>query len=196
MFKNRYVIFIIACIIIMAVFAISYISAYNLEISYKLVDEEESETTVETVDAINDATDIVMEIYDIHTKEIHETEFDRDVNLIGKNRTQVNEYIISLNSVISEEEKEQGLLSYQLIYFSPETVTIRKNYDTSVFTSNYVVKEENGYVVVYEYPSETLYHNTGILTLSLDEDEIKEIEEGIVFTDINELFDFLESHSS
>lgn len=180
----------------MAVFAFSYISAYNLEISYKLADEEESETTVETVDAINDTTDIVMEIYDIHTEEIHETEFDKDVNLIGKNRSQVNEYIISLNSEISNVEKAQGLLSYQLVYFSPETVTIRKNYDSSVYKSSYLVKEENGYVVVYEYPSETLYHNTGILTLSLDEDDKKAIEEGIIFQDVNELFDFLESHSS
>lgn len=180
----------------MAVFAFSYISAYNLEISYKLVDEEDAEKTVERVDAINDSTEIVMEIYDIFTDKIHETEFDMDVNLIGKNRSQVNEYIISLNNAISDEERNLGLLSYQLVYFSPDTVTIRKNYDSSVYTSNYVLKEENGYVVVYEYPSENLYHNTGILTLSLEEEDREALKEGIIFSDINELFDFLESYSS
>ena len=196
MFRNRYVFFIIMCLIVMAVFAFSYISAYNLEISYKLVDEEDAEKTVERVDAINDSTEIVMEIYDIFTDKIHETEFDMDVNLIGKNRSQVNEYIISLNNAISDEERNLGLLSYQLVYFSPDTVTIRKNYDSSVYTSNYVLKEENGYVVVYEYPSENLYHNTGILTLSLEEEDREALKEGIIFSDINELFDFLESYSS
>ena len=196
MFKNRYVFFVIGCLIVMAVFAFSYISAYNLEISYKLVEDEETEKTAERVEAINDSTKIVMEIYDIYTEKIHETAFDRDVNFIGKNRSQVNEYIISLNNAITEEERNLGLLSYQLVYFSPETVTIRKNYDSSVYTSNYILKEENGYVVVYEYPSEKLYHNTGILSLSLEEEDKEALKEGIIFSDINELFDFLESYSS
>lgn len=196
MFKNRYVFFIIACIVVMAVFAISYISAYNLKIAYKFLNEEESETTVEKIEAINDSTKIVMEIFDINTNKVHETEFDKNINFIGKNRSQVNEYIIDLNNSISEEEKNQGLLSYQLVYFSPEAVTIRKNYDSSLYSSTYVLKEENGYVVVYEYPSEELYHNTGILSLSLEEDDRKALEEGIIFSDVNELFDFLESYSS
>lgn len=180
----------------MAVFAFSYISAYNLKISYKLVDEEEAETTVEQVEAINDGTKIVMEIFDINTQQIHETDFDKNVNLIGKNRSQVNEYIIELNNTISEEEKNQGLLSYQLVYFSSENVTIRKNYDSSSYKSTYSLKEENGYVVVYEYPSGSVYHNTGILTLSLEEEDRQALENGIDFSDINELFDFLESYSS
>lgn len=196
MFKNRYVFFILACILVMAVFAISYISAYNLEISYKLVDDEDAETTTKKIDAINDETNIVMELFDVHTNEVHESVFDMDVNLIGKNRSQVNEYIIQLNDSISDEEKKQGLLSYQLVYFSPETVTIRKNFDSSVYKCSYVLKEENGYVVVIEYPDEILYHNTGILTLSLDEEDRAMLEQGIEFNDVNELFDFLESYSS
>ena len=196
MLKNRYVFFVLLCILVMAVFAYSYISAYNLEISYKLVEDEEAETTVEQVDAVNDQTEIVMEIYDINTQQIHETEFDKNVNLIGKNRSQVNEYIIDLNNTISEDERNQGLLSYQLVYFSNDYVTIRKNYDSSSYKSTYSLKEENGYVVVYEYPSGSIYHNTGIMTLSLDEEDRQALENGIEFSDINELFDFLESYSS
>ena len=196
MFKNRYVVFIVLCIVVMAVFAFSYISAYNLKISYKLVDDEDAETTVKQVDVINDATNIVMEIFDINSNDIYETEFDKNVNLIGKNRSQVNQFLIDLNESISEEERNQGLLSYQLVYFSKENVTIRKNYDTSSYKSTYKLTEENGYLVVYEYPSGEIYHNTGILTISLEEEEMKALENGIDFSDINQLFDFLESYSS
>lgn len=195
MSNKRLIFIIIICLVIMSVFAFSYISAYNLKISGILTDEEQS-VAVEKIDVIDDGTKIVMEIYDIYSGEIYETDFDKEVNLMGKNRSQLNEYIIELNNEINEADVNNGLLSYQLIYFSGEHVTIRKNYDTSVNVTKYVLKEENGYIVVYEYPQEELYHNTGIMTISLDEETRNKLLDGIHVKDDKELFDYLESFSS
>lgn len=194
--SNRKSVFIIClCLLVMSVFAASYIAAYNLKISKELIDNEE-ETVTKTDAVINDNTNVMMEIYDNYTGKIYETDFDRDVNLIGKNRAQLSEYISLLNNSLDEEELNVGLLSYQLVYFSEEAVTIRKNYDTSINYCSYIIKEENGYVVVYKYPEKTLYHNTGILTLSLDEEVRLKLQEGIMIENEEKLFDLLESYSS
>lgn len=195
MLKRRTVFIIVICLVIMAVFAYSYIKAYNTSISKRFI-EDDHEVSIEKTDIITDATVVVMEIFDVHTQAVHETEFDKDINLTGKSRSQLNEYIISLNDAITEDERSKGLLSYQLVYFSPDNVTIRKNYDTSVHACEYILKDINGYIVVYDYPENTVYHNTGILSLSLDSETQEELKSGIYIMDINELYDFLESYSS
>lgn len=63
-------------------------------------------------------------------------------------------------------------------------------------SDQYQLKIENGYIVVYKYPENTFYHNTGILSTSLDDEHIKKIKNNDAILRIDELFDFLESNTT
>ena len=196
MLKDKKIFFIIICIIVMAVFSYSYIRAYNTEIKNRFIGESKNYSVLSSDDTVKTDATIVMEIFDTYTDDIYETNFEHRDELYGKTREELNLYIESMNESISEDEKESGLLNYQLVYYSPSYVTIRKNYDTSSNVEQYLLKNENGYIVVYKYPDNEFYHNTGIMTLSIDDETRKSIDSGDLILNIEELYDFLESHSS
>ena len=127
---------------------------------------------------------------------MYETEFSDAASLEGKTREEVEDVILAMNRSISDAEKAEGLKNYQLIYFSADNLTIRKNMDTAAEAGQYLVKEENGYIVVYSYPENTLYHNTGILTAEIDASSRDDLREGIYVKNSEELYALLESFSS
>ena len=61
---------------------------------------------------------------------------------------------------------------------------------------DYVITAEEGYLVVYKKDLETVYMYTSIRMEELPDDLQKEIETGKMFSDLNELYDFLENYSS
>lgn len=60
----------------------------------------------------------------------------------------------------------------------------------------YVMKYENGKIVVYQKDGETVYEETDIDKSHLSEDVLKQLKEGIVVSDEEELYSLLESFSS
>ena len=60
----------------------------------------------------------------------------------------------------------------------------------------YLVKEEDGSLVVFQADGKTVYMETGIRTENLSEEIRKQAKPGIPFTSEKRLFDFLESYSS
>lgn len=62
--------------------------------------------------------------------------------------------------------------------------------------SEYLLKELNGYVIVYLSDEKTVYEVTGISITELPKEVQNQIQEGIKFDSINELYAFLENYSS
>lgn len=62
--------------------------------------------------------------------------------------------------------------------------------------SEYLLKELNGYVIVYLGDEKTVYEVTGISITELPKEVQSQIQEGIKFDSINELYAFLENYSS
>jgi len=60
----------------------------------------------------------------------------------------------------------------------------------------YLLREEEGYVVVYAADGKTVFEHTAILMRSLSEDLQEEIGRGKPIYSEADLYDFLESHSS
>ena len=60
----------------------------------------------------------------------------------------------------------------------------------------YIIKQKNGILVVYQSDGITEFFETNIRIRDLNEDMVKKLENGIRFSDDQELYAFLESYSS
>lgn len=68
-------------------------------------------------------------------------------------------------------------------------MSIQKNYA-------YLIRVDEGRLVVYESDGETIYLETNIRYADLDDEMQKKAEEGIPFENARELYEFLENYSS
>ena len=60
----------------------------------------------------------------------------------------------------------------------------------------YYIKEQDGYVIVYEADQKTPYEYTSILAEDLPNHVKKQLEKGIKFTSLAQVYGFLENYSS
>lgn len=60
----------------------------------------------------------------------------------------------------------------------------------------YIIKQKDGILVVYQSDGITEFFETNIRIRDLNEDMVKKLENGIRFSDDQELYAFLESYSS
>lgn len=60
----------------------------------------------------------------------------------------------------------------------------------------YIVKEQDGFLVVYQSDGTTVEFETNIRTADLEQEVLDRLMEGIGFSDENSLYSFLESYSS
>lgn len=60
----------------------------------------------------------------------------------------------------------------------------------------YIVKIEQEMLMVYKMPEEILYDSVEISSLHFQEKEQSQLSEGIVFSDLTEVFEFLENSMS
>ena len=97
-------------------------------------------------------------------------------------------------------------ICYQKIHIAPEEtelVEAETESEQSIPTGSsksqaftYLVKEEDGNLVVFLADGKTVYMETGIRTEDLSHELSEEARLGIPFTSERSLFDFLESYSS
>ena len=72
---------------------------------------------------------------------------------------------------------------------TPEILAVYESYA-------YVIKQKDGILVVYQSDGITEFFETNIRIRDLNEDMVKKLENGIRFSDDQELYAFLESYSS
>lgn len=66
----------------------------------------------------------------------------------------------------------------------------------TVINYEYFLILEDNHISVYEADKETFYFKTSIRANSLTNDEVAELTEGKYILNVDELYDFLESHTS
>lgn len=156
-------------------------------------------TADKAVDSVQEScvksnTEMVLEIYKKNVKQKEEIS-KPPTEYVGNNRTQLIEQIQDYLAQPSLEDVKAGLISMELISFSPERIVIRKNYADEL-DYEYCLYIENGYVTVYYSDKKTVFSYTDIAAESLPENIRRELYSGMKIDSQGNLYDFLETYSS
>lgn len=92
----------------------------------------------------------------------------------------------------SFEEERAYEVSENLLHLSEEMISENEKYHQGKFW----VKNEEGYLVIYDCETMKRYDETAILVQNLPESWQQKLAEGLYFTDEQELYEFLENYSS
>lgn len=115
--------------------------------------------------------------------------------LMGCDKTGVERYLKDYMDNLSKEEKEKGLVSYKLISYNGNEITLRKTFRSPI-TTGFYAKSFNGLIVILKGDEKTVYEYTQISLSSLPEDLRADILKGYYLENEEELYNFLESYTS
>lgn len=167
-----------------------------------IVQEDTSVPKVEPIieAAINDQlicnlTSFVQEDYDMESGILTENKINTPVALLGYSRDKLIIYMKQYMKEPSTQDKEKGLIAFELISFSRDKVVWRKTYSRQD-NVEFLGTVENGYLTIYLPDGTTLYDYTNISVEKLPSDIQHQLEQGIHFHDYEELYDFLETYTS
>ena len=143
-------------------------------------------------------TDIVVEEYDINTHTTESYTIVPSIDVLGLNRAAYAETLRRYMEDPEDEDVQRGISSISLLEFSAERIVIRKSYDVPTYsmTENFILYALDGRVVVYYEDFVTIYDYTDIDVTDLPIDLQREIYVGMQIKDLEELYEFLEDHTS
>lgn len=124
-----------------------------------------------------------------------EKSYSLPFEFIGMTRDEVSAYVNQYMEQLSEEEKK--VLNYELVSFSSDKIVIRKTFlSREDVNYTYWVKSVAGRLMVYLADKVTIYIRTDIEVEQLPEEEQEALKEGKYITNMQELFNYLESCTS
>lgn len=142
------------------------------------------------------STKLISEIYDekkqTSTKEI----LNIPAAFLGLTRTEMVEKLDHYMEEMPLNELNQGLVSYELMYFSPEYIMTRKTYHLPEDFQKYYIRFNRGCLTVYYSDQKTVYEYTDIKLTDLPSDVRAKAISGFSLKDERALYDFLETYSS
>ncbi len=190
----------ILCFVFLAVtvFFAAYFTTYR-QMRRNFVSTEDTMPKAETAGrqtVTNRQTEYVVELYDTQTNNITQATYQIPVDYIGCTREEIASLLEAYEKDPSIEDLESGFVDYSLVYFSPERIVLRKNFNSANAGYKYYIASERGMVTVFYVDKKTVYEYTSIETASLPNDVKLQVIQGIYMKDLSEVFDFLESHSS
>ena len=143
-------------------------------------------------------TEIVVEEYDINTHTTESHTIVPSIDVLGLNRAAYAETLRRYMERPEDEDVQKGISSISLLEFSAERIVIRKSYDVPTYstTENFILYALDGRVVVYYEDFVTIYDYTDIDVTDLPIDLQREIYVGMQIKDLEELYEFLEDHTS
>ena len=97
---------------------------------------------------------------------------------------------------LSIADLENGLVSFDLMYFSPDCLMLRKTYQPDEDFHKYYIKLSKGCITVYYSDKKTVYEYTDIDFNALPPDVAADVIGGMEIKDEKQLYDFLETYSS
>lgn len=167
----------------------------------KLSSEEEkyienTAKTVSTDEVTRVSTKLIAETYDEKEHTTSKEVVSIPASFLGLTRTQMIEKLDDYMEDMPLDELNQGLVSYELMYFSPEYVMTRKTYHLPEDFHKYYIRLNRGTITVYYSDRETVYEYTDIRLDDLPENVQAEVVSGLEVKDEKELYDFLETYSS
>jgi hypothetical protein len=151
---------------------------------------------VQPSDVILPTTKYILETNDLKTGVTETQELNPPGYLVGLTRAQVVEYLTDYMNDLPLSEHNKGLISYELLTFSPDEIKIRKSYDADNISFMFYVAVKNGYVVVYNSDLKSIYSYTSIEAKNLPEKDRINLSQGIYIDSVEELYGLLESYSS
>lgn len=181
---------------------VAFTGAYTItyfQMKQQLKEKEDLPDLVETSNQntiTTKNTEYVLEIYDVYTNQVEEIAYNLPSEFIGNTREEIVKKFQKMAQDPSIEDLEIGFIDYSVVYFSPERLVVRKNYDSSNSGYKYCVVSERGYLTVYYIDKKTVYEYTSIQTDHLPTEVQLEVIQGMKFKNLNEVFSFLESYSS
>lgn len=116
--------------------------------------------------------------------------------MLGYNKEELEHYLKNYMSILSREEKEKGLVSYNLVGYSGNQITLRKTYKQKNKENGYYAKSFNGTIVILKSDGKTVYEYTPILIQNLPMDLQEKMQHGYYFENEEALYNFLENYSS
>ncbi len=158
--------------------------------SFELM-EVSAEDAIITADTV-----CVYQLYYLDTGEQLQYEAKPGADIAGLTRVQLNDKLRRYMEDLSVMEYEAGLLSYEVLSFSPERVVLQKVYDRDRVQYKYFVTIKNDEVVAFYSDKKTVFEYTGILQYELEENIRTALQIGIPVKDVEELYDFLSGITS
>lgn len=115
---------------------------------------------------------------------------------LGLTRSGVTEKLEEYMENLSITDLEKGLVGFDLMYFSPDCLLLRKTYQPAQDFMKYYVKLNKGCITVYYSDRKTVYEYTDMDFNSLPSDVAGAVLSGMELRDEKALYDFLENYSS
>ena len=115
--------------------------------------------------------------------------------MLGCDKEGVEKYLNDYMDNLSKKEQEEGLVSYEMISYKDNEITLRKTFRKPEL-KGYYAKSFNGLIVILNGDEKTVYEYTQISLASLPEDMREDILKGYYIESEEELYSFLENFTS
>lgn len=147
-------------------------------------------------DTVKASAKLIVETYNTSDETMDRKEMTMPAIYLGLTRSGILEKLDYYMDNLSISDLENGLISYDLMYFSPDVVLLRKTYEPSENFMKYYIKLSKGCITVYYSDKKTVYEYTDIDFNSLPSQVAADVIGGMEIRDEKELYDFLETYSS
>ena len=106
-------------------------------------------------------------------------------------------YLLFIQQDTGEKEQDLAAATEEMPAETDTEKELKTTESLAVYeTYAYIIKQKDGILVVYQSDGITEFFETNIRIRDLNEDMVKKLENGIRFSDDQELYAFLESYSS
>lgn len=193
----------IICLFVLAMVGVYYVS-YRYSLKYFAEENSDYNLTdlpTQAVDAnkepiISNITQFTVEYYNSDDQSMTEEVLETPIEYLGYTRDKLVEAMEKYKDDPSVTDKVKGLVSYQLISFDSQNVTVRKSYSAQNMPQTYYVFVENNYLTIYLEDKTTLYDHTDIKLTTLPDYIQREVVNGLKIESQKALYDFLETYTT
>lgn len=194
---KKYIICFLLCACVL--YAGYYITFRGLGQSRNENTEDSSQKDIEVIsndDIIKASTKLIVESYNVKDGTSEKEIITMPAMYLGLTRNGLIEQLDEYMNNLSIKDLEDGLISFNLLYYSQDYIMLRKTFNLSDDYHKYFVKLNRGQITVYYSDKKTVYEYTDIDINQLPESLQIEIINGKEIKDEKELYDFLENYST
>ena len=147
-------------------------------------------------DTVKPSARLIVGTYNASDQSMTRKETTMPAIYLGLTRTGVLEKLDHYMDNLSISDLEDGLIGFDLMYFSPDCLMLRKTYQPKEDFHKYYIKLSKGCITVFYSDKKTVYEYTDIDFNSLPSEVAADVIGGMEVKDEKELYDFLETYSS
>lgn len=197
---KKYIICSFLCLCLCALCAgyyFSYDKAVKKQEEARLPEQEQELAEVAVQEGtVKSSAKLITEVYNTRTEDSERKVTTMPAVYLGMNREQVLEQLNEYMKNLSIADLEEGLVGYELLYYSSECLMIRKTYQPQEDFHKYYIKLSKGLITVFYSDRKTVYEYTDINISQLPSKLAIDVINGLEVKDEKELYDFLENYSS